>query len=142
MKNLANCKPSEFFAQTVKIKKSVQEWIDATDIINILKEQPVLEDIPENGTDAEKKEVFQRNIEKIKKFNLEKFSRLFDIACEKNAEKTLELLALCCFVEPKYVDDNPISYYLESFTELINDDAVISFFTSLAQLAQKNTSAQ
>lgn len=142
MKNLANCKPSEFFAQTVKIKHVVKEWLDATNVINILKEQPVLEDIPENGTDAEKKEVFQRNIEKIKKFNLEKFSKLFDVACEKNAEKTLELLALCCFVEPKYVDDNPISYYLESFTELINDDAVISFFTSLAQLAQKNTSAQ
>ena len=40
MKNLANCKPSEFLAQTFKIKKSVQEWLDVTKLMEIRKNQP------------------------------------------------------------------------------------------------------
>ena len=37
MKNLANCKPSEFLAQTFKIKKSLQEWLDVTKLMEIRK---------------------------------------------------------------------------------------------------------
>lgn len=37
MKNLANCTPSEFLKQTNKIKKSVEKWLKATDIMEIRK---------------------------------------------------------------------------------------------------------
>ena len=44
-----------------------------------------------------------------------------------------------CFVEPEHVDDHSMAEYLEAFTELINDEAVIGFFTSLARLAETPT---
>ena len=37
MKTLASCKPSEFLAQTYKIKQSVQDWLDVTEILKIRK---------------------------------------------------------------------------------------------------------
>ena len=37
MKNLSNCKPSEFLAQTIKIKNLVRDWLDATKIMDIRK---------------------------------------------------------------------------------------------------------
>ena len=42
MKNLANCKPSEFLVQTNKIRKSVEKWLTVTDIMNIRRTQPEL----------------------------------------------------------------------------------------------------
>lgn len=142
MKNLANCTPSEFFAQTVKIKKVVQEWMEATDIIGIMQTKVDLEKLPENPTPEQKKEVFERNVAKVRAQGMDNFSRMFDAAFEKNPQKTLNVLALCCFVDPARVDDNPMKFYLKSITELINDEDIINFFTSLAQLAQRNTSMQ
>ena len=44
-----------------------------------------------------------------------------------------------CFIEPENVDDYPVSFYLEAFTELMNDKAVLGFFTSLLSLARTDT---
>ena len=56
---------------------------------------------------------------------------------EEHPEETLELLALCCFVDPKDVDDYPVSAYLSAFAEIMNDEDTLSFFSSLVQLAQQ-----
>ena len=40
MKNLANCTPREFFAQSVKIKRSVEEWLDVTNLMDLRKTKP------------------------------------------------------------------------------------------------------
>jgi division protein CdvB (Snf7/Vps24/ESCRT-III family) len=55
MKNLANCTPTEFVAQTVKIKKIAQDWIDATKIMDILRTSPEYITLanPETATDEE-----------------------------------------------------------------------------------------
>lgn len=138
MKNLANCKPSEFLAQTFKIKKSVQEWIDLTEIAEIRKDKPAgIVDL--KGLSKEEKEkAIEKNKElwqeQIKK-NLAKF---FDKMLNDNAEKTLEVLALCCFVDPANVDDYPMSDYFESLGELMSDKGTVGFFTSLVQLGQTN----
>ena len=42
-----------------------------------------------------------------------------------------------CFVEPEDVDNHPMSFYLESVAEIMNDEAVLGFFTSLVNLGQK-----
>lgn len=34
MKNLSNCKPSEFLRQTARIRKSVAKWLEVTDLID------------------------------------------------------------------------------------------------------------
>lgn len=129
MKNLANCKPSEFLVQTNKIRKSAANWLTMTDIMNIRKVQPLLRD---DMTKEERKKALEDQAKK----NL---SNMLDSILESHPKETLDLLALCCFVDPENVDDYPVSEYLLSFTELMNDEAVLGFFTSLMRLVQKST---
>lgn len=129
MKNLANCKPSEFLKQTNRIRKSVEHWLTVTDITNIRKTLPKLE---EGMTKEQKQEATMAQV----KANM---SSMFDSMLETHADETLELLALVCFVEPEHVDDYPMSDYLDAVNELMNDKAVIGFFTSLARLGQTIT---
>ena len=138
MRNLANCKPSEFLAQTFKIKKSVQEWLDVTKLMEIRKNQPdnVINIAGLTGEErakaiAENKKRYQAQVKK----NLEE---ILDRMLDQNAEKTLEVLALCCFVDPAEVDNYPMTDYLEALGELLSDKGVLSFFSSLAQLGQTN----
>ena len=140
MKNLANCKPSEFLIQTNRIKKSVENWLTLTDILNIRKRLPKLDVVTKDMSDEEKKELIQHN-KAISDIQVKKnLSDILDAILDKHPKETLELLALLCFVEPKDVDNYPMEEYLKSFTELISNEAVIGFFISLASLAQKNTS--
>ena len=125
MKNLANCKPSEFLRQTNKIRKSVSKWLTDTDIMNIRLRKA---DIPDNATEEEKKEA---GLEQAKS-NL---NAILDAVLDDHPEETLEVLALVCFVEPEDVDNHPVSEYLESVTDMMADKAVLGFFTSLMQLA-------
>ena len=126
MKNLANCTPREFMAQTVKIKKVASEWLTATDIANIRKRSP---DITDDMTDAQKKEAW-------KKQSYENLGAMFDEMAEKHPEETLELMAMLCFVEPEHVDDHPMMEYMRALTEMLSSDAVIGFFISLLKLAR------
>ena len=125
MKNLATCKPSEFLVQTNKIRKSVARWLTATEIHEIRKRVPTYTD----DMDAEER-ADARNEQM--RANL---SAIFDAVLEEHPTETLEVLALVCFVDPKEVDDYPMAMYLQSFSELIADESVLSFFISLGSLA-------
>ena len=127
MKNLANCKPSEFLAQTNRIRKSVSKWLTDTDVVNIRKRMPKLS---EDATDEEQKQAYEKQIS----IN---FDAIMDAILEEHPQETLELLALMCFVEPENADDHEVTEYLESFSELIGNKAVISFFTSLMSWARQ-----
>lgn len=127
-KTLANCKPTEFLKQTNKIRKSVEKWITATDILNLRKQAPVVKN---DATPEERQSAVAAQI----KSNA---SEMLDNILEKHPDETLELLALLCFVDPKEVDEYPISEYLSAFASLIADEAVISFFISLVKLGQTN----
>ena len=129
MKNLANCKPSEFLAQTNKIRKSVNRWLTDTDIMNIRKRLP---DIGEDATDDERRTALDGQARK-------NFDAILDAMLEEHPDETLEVLALLCFVEPKNVDDYPMSDYLQAMTDMMNDRAVINFFTSLISLVNQLT---
>lgn len=132
MKNLANCKPSEFLKQTNRIRKSVEKWLKVTDIIGIRDQKPIFD---EGMTDEEKREATEKQA--IKNIN-----EALDEALDKHPDETLEVLALLCFVEPKDVDNHPVSEYLQSFTDLINNKAVLSFLSSLTALGQSSGSSQ
>lgn len=127
LKNLANCKPSEFLAQTNKIRKAVSKWLTLTDIMNIRKAQPV---ITEDMSDDEIKEARAKQMK-------ENMNAMLDTILEKHPQETLELLAIASFVDPKDVDNHTIDEYLLSFTELMNDTTVLNFFTSLMSLVNK-----
>lgn len=138
MKNLANCKPTEFLKQTNRIRKSVEKWLTVTEISRIRKQVPELKHIDIDMTVEEKAELQAENRKRIEAQTLNNAMEILDAVMDKHPCETLELLALLCFVEPEDVDKHTVSEYLEAFTELIADKAVINFFTSLARLGQMN----
>lgn len=129
MKNLANCKPSEFLAQTNKIRKAVSKWLTVTDIMNIRKNMP---ELPEEISEEDRKKAMAEQAK-------ENLSAMLDAILDEHPEETLELIALLCFVEPEDVDKHPVGEYITAINELLNDQTTISFFTSLTSLARMST---
>ena len=140
MKNLATCKPSEFLKQTNRIKKATEKWLTDTDILNIRKNIPEFEKIDPNAPVEERNRIFAENMKKRNEQSRENLSKMLDAILDKHPDETLELLALLCFVEPSDVDNYPMSDYLAAIGEMITNESVIGFFTSLARWAQTNTS--
>lgn len=136
MKNLATCKPTEFMKQTCRIRKVAEEWLKGTNILNLRKEVPELKKITNDMDDAEREAAVKENKARIEAKMNENLSKLLDAMLDKYADKTLELLALVCFVEPENVDDHGMDEYLDAISELISNQSVINFFTSLAQLGE------
>ena len=126
MKNLANCGPREFMRQTSKIRHAVKEWLTLTDVMNIRKRLPEMQ---KDITDDEKQE-------KLAEQAKANFSLMLDAIMDEHPDETVDLLALCCFVEPKDADDYPMSEYLGAINDMICNEDVLRFFTSLMQLAR------
>lgn len=139
MKNLANCKPSEFLKQTNRIRKAVEKWLTVTEIMKIRAKVPELKKIDIDMTVEDKAEVQEENRRRMRKQALENAMEILDAVMDKHPDETLEVLALLCFVEPEHVDDHEVSEYLDSFTELIGNSSVLNFFTSLARLGRTDT---
>ena len=113
--------------QTRLIKHSVEKWLTDTDIMNIRKTLP---DLPDDLDDEEKK----KRMEQQAKENL---SKMFDAIAEEHPDETVELLGLLCFVPLDETNDHPMNFYFESITELLNDQSVWSFFSSLVMAARR-----
>lgn len=137
MKNLANCKPTEFIAQTAKIKGAVKNWMDVTKIMSIRRQLPEYDQAPENATAEERAEIIKRNAAKKQAQAVENLSQILDQMLIEHPQETLNVLALCCFVEPDRVDDHTIDEYMDCILELVQSKSVVNFFTLLAQLNQK-----
>ena len=136
-KTLMNCKPTEFVAQTCKIKRSVSRFLKDTDLLAIRRRMPEdLKKVDKNAGAEERLEAVRHNSEAMSRQNRQNLSDILDAMLEKHPEETLEVMALCCFVEPKDVDSHPMRDYLMAFNDLLNDEAVLGFFTSLASLGQ------
>lgn len=138
-KNLANCTPREFLSQTNKIRKSVESWLKATDIMNIRKNVPVMKKLPPDASAEEIKESMDAYKKKAREQAMKNLHEILDAIMDKHPDETLELLALVNFVEPKELDNYSVAELLRNTTEVINDEDVISFFTSLARLEQIST---
>lgn len=135
MKNLANCKPSEFLKQVNRIRKSAKHWLKVTDVMEIRKRMPkgmpeLSADLSQDETDA----VIAKREEMMAAQIGENLDAILDALLEEHPDETLELLALCCFVEPNDIDSYTVSQLLESVNELVQDKAVRDFFMSLMSL--------
>ena len=139
-KNLANCKPTEFVKQTVRIKKAAEGWLKATKIVEILRRPPEggYKTLPAQATAEERAEIIRENAKIKQDLGMKNLSDIFDAAFVDNPEKTLEILALCCFIEPEHVDDYPVKFYLHAFYDMVNDPDIRDFFTSFTPLGQQN----
>lgn len=140
MKNLANCKPSEFLVQTNKIRKAVEKWLNLTNVMAIRKNMPKLIKPEVDATEEEKAKILAKNKEMMEKQGRENLSKILDQMLEEHPQETIEILALMCFIEPSEADDHPMYEYIESINELLSNKAVLGFFTSLMQLEQMDTS--
>lgn len=126
-KNLANCTPKEFAIQTRLIKHAVEKWLTETDIMKIRERKPV---IPEGATDEEIAKLMKEQAGK----NL---SAMFDVVMDEHPDETVELLGLLCFVPPAEVDNHPMTYYMDSISELIAEQSVWNFFISLLSAGRR-----
>ena len=135
-KNLATCTPREFLKQTNRIRKSAEKWMTATDIINIRNRN--IEGLQEIRKDDLLKAsmIRKENAEKITAQRAKNMNDILDAALEEHVDETLEILALACFIEPEDVDNHKISFYLRNLSDILSDEDVLGFFTSLAQLEQ------
>ena len=93
----------------------------------------------EMGLSKELQKAIEERKEAFAKQTRENLFAMLEAMLETNADETLELLALCCFVEPEDVDNHTMSEYLVSIGELLNDAGVISFFDSLVRLGVSST---
>lgn len=140
MKNLANCTPKEFLTQTNKIRKAVAKWLKLTDILNLREEAPKFEPLPKGAT-AEEIDAHMKEYRKlVSEATSRSMNNILDAVMDKHPDETIELLALVCFVEPKDVNNHTITEYLQTINELVSNDVVIDFFTSLVRLVRSNTS--
>ena len=133
-------KPSEFLRQTSRIRKSAEKWLTDTDILNIRKNVPKLEVIDPSWDKEERQRAFEENKHRTAEQSRKNLSAMLDAILDEHPDETLELLALLCFIEPDKADDYPISEYIGAISEMLSNEAVIGFFTSLARLGLTSTS--
>lgn len=126
-KNLTNCNLKEFMTQTRLIKHHVEKWLTDTDIMNIRKNLP---DIPDDASDEERKKLLTDQ-------GMKNASAIFDSIFDEHPDETITLIALLCFVPLSEIDEHPMTYYMESITEMLNDKTVWDFFISLAVVARR-----
>jgi hypothetical protein len=140
MKNLATCKPSEFVAQTAKIKNAVANWMDVIDFMQIRATQPQYEVLPLDATPEQRVEIVRKNAEIQKKQTMKNLNKILDNMLMEHPQETLEVLALCCFVEPEHVDDYTIDEYFECIMQMMQNKSVMDFFSFLAQIQTQQKS--
>ena len=138
LKTLTSCTPTEFFVQANKIRKSVEKWATVTELQKIRQTKPDIKPIPFDASDEERAKIAAENKAKANEQVMKNLSSLLDKALEEHPKETLEILALTCFVEPKNVDAYPMTMYLKAIGEVINNQDILDFFGSLAQLGQRN----
>lgn len=139
MKNLATCKPSEFVAQTAKIKDAVKNWVEVIDLIAIRATQPKYIELPKDASKSEQVEIIRKNAELQKAQAMENVNRILDNMLSKYPKETLEVLALCCFIEPEHVDDYTMDEYLDCIMDMMQNSSVKRFFSLLAQYKTQKT---
>lgn len=139
MKNLAQCTPTEFLVQTNRIRHAVEKWLTVTDIMNIRKRKPMgLPDAMPGVSEDENREVLKQREAMLAEQAKRNMTAILNAIFEEHPRETLEVLALCCFVEPEDVDNHTVSEYLGAVFDMVEDENVLRFFTLLAQLEQKN----
>ena len=122
MKTLATCTLPEFLRQTNKIRHAVADFYDTCDFGGIMKRKPEL-----TGQETD-----EELAEKIRKQSKQNLSDLLDVCLDTNAEKTVEIVGLMCFKNAQEAAEMSSTEFLGAALELLSNEDVVSFFTSVA----------
>lgn len=129
MKNLANCTTVEFLRQVNKIRHAAEGFIKDTGILEIRRQKAVITD---SMTDEEKNAVYKKQA----RVNL---SDMLDACLDTNAEKTVEIIGLCCFKDTDESKDMEVSELLDVAFDLLGSQRVLDFFTRLMKSGLTDT---
>lgn len=119
MKNLANCTPTEFLCQVMKLRTPFIQWMDKVGAAELRKRVP-------NGLDDMSDE------EKLSALRNQGIANVGDIlaaALEKDYNGTIEVMCISCFTDVEDVDSHPMVEYIDAIVEMMNSKEVRSFFT-------------
>lgn len=131
MKNLANCTPSEFIAQTAKLKDAVVDLSNKVNFTEIRARQPEFKVVDRKMTAEQKKAVIEENALLFKKQATKNLFDMLDGMLVQYPQETLKVLALSCFVEPSEVDNYTMDDYFGNIMDMIEAKNVLRFFTFL-----------
>lgn len=135
-KNLANCTPDEFLDQSFLIMNAAEKFMKVNDILGIRSRK--VEGLQEIPTDNEEEadRVRRENAKKITAQRMKNVKDLLTSMMHTHKSETLELIALSCFIAPEDINNYSMPYFLRNVGEMISNQDVLAFFTSLAQLEQ------
>lgn len=135
-KNLANCTPEEFLDQSYLIMDAAEKFMKVNDILGIRSRRVEgLQEIPkDNEEEADK--IRHENAKKITAQRMKNVKELLTSMLHTNKKETLELLAISCFIAPEDVNNYTMPFFLRNIGEMISNQDVLAFFTSLAEVEQ------
>lgn len=126
MKTLANCAPVEFLRQTNQIRHFASDLFNKAGIKAIRARQPEF-------TGNESQEERKKKLMDQSKRNL---SDILDALLETDAEGTVKLLGMMCFMTPEEALETKGVELLSVAMELLSCKPVMDFLMTFAKLAQ------
>ena len=133
-KNLANCTPDEFLDQSFLIMDAAEKFMKVNDILGIRgRKVEGLQEIPKDN-EEEADRVRRENAKKITAQRMKNVKDLLTSMMHTHKSETLELLALSCFIDPADVNNYTMPFFLRNVGEMISDQDVLAFFTSLGMV--------
>lgn len=142
--NIATCAPTKALAQCYKISEKLEKWLTVTDIANIRQKAPKLLEIPsipDNATEEEREKIRQQaekaieeNDRRLAKQSKDNWFAIFKSVMGEHPQETLELLAMCCFIEPKDMDNYPLPFYMDAMADIFDNESIWRFFSSSVRL--------
>ena len=128
-KTLANCTTIEFLRQANKIRKAVSGYFDDCGFRDILARKP---EFPMGAT-AEEMEKIARAHRRAQ------IDEILDICLETNAEKTVEIIGLMCFMTKEEAENTKVNLLLSFALELISSEEVVDFFSKMVRSGMIDT---
>lgn len=135
-KNLANCTPDEFLDQSFLIMNAAEKFMKVNDILGIRSRKVEgLQEIPKDN-EEEADRILRENAKKITAQRMKNVKDLLTSMMHTHKSETLELLALSCFIDPAEINNYTMPFFLRNVGEMISNQDVLAFFTSLAEVEQ------
>lgn len=135
-KNLANCTPDEFLDQSFLIMNAAEKFMKVNDILGIRSRKVEgLQEIPKDN-EEEADRIIRENAKKITAQRMKNVKDLLTSMMHTHKSETLELLALSCFIDPAEINNYTMPFFLRNVGEMISNQDVLAFFTSLAEVEQ------
>ena len=121
MKTIANCTPSEFLKQSWAIYEKLRDLFDKAKVAEIRKMMPKF-----NG-----KETDEEKAAKLKEQGKENLVKILQKMLDEYPVETAKVLGLMCFIPEDEIDQHTGIELLLPAIEILNNEQVVSFFSSL-----------